>query len=158
MNFNKLTKALAFIIIAEATGAAGSIFTASAIPAWYATLNKPAFNPPNFIFAPVWTILYFLMGISAFLVFEKGFAKKEVRLALLVFAIQLILNILWSFVFFGLKSPGLAFLEIIILWVSILATTLAFYKISKPASFLLIPYLLWTTFAVFLNFAIFRLN
>lgn len=158
MNFNKLTKALAFIIIAEATGAAGSIFTTRAIPVWYPTLNKPAFSPPNFIFAPVWTTLYFLMGIAAYLVFEKGFAKKEVKFALLVFALQLILNVLWSFVFFGLKSPGLAFLEIIILWVSILATTLAFYKISKPASYLLIPYLLWTTFAAFLNFAIFRLN
>ena len=158
MEFKKLRIAFIFIIIAEAAGATGSIFTASAIPAWYATLQKPAFNPPNFIFAPVWTILYFLMGVSAFLVFEKGFTKKEVRFALLVFALQLILNVLWSFVFFGLKSPSLAFLEIIILWVSILATIFYFYKISKPASYLLIPYLLWTTFAAFLNFAIFRLN
>lgn len=158
MNGKKLRIAFLFVIIAETAGAAGSIFTTSAIPVWYATLNKPAFSPPNFIFAPVWTTLYFLMGIAAYLVFDKGFAKKEVRFALLVFALQLILNVLWSFVFFGLKSPGLAFLEIIILWVSILATTLAFYKISKSASFLLIPYLLWTTFAAFLNFAIFRLN
>ena len=158
MKLKKLRIAFVFVIIAEVAGATGSIFTASAIPAWYATLNKPTFNPPNFIFAPVWTILYFLMGVSAFLVFEKGFTKKEVRFALLVFALQLILNVLWSFVFFGLKSPSLAFLEIIILWVSILATILAFYKISKPASFLLLPYLLWTTFAAFLNFAILRLN
>ena len=137
MKLKKLRIAFIFVIISEAAGAAGSIFTASAIPAWYATLQKPAFNPPNFIFAPVWTILYFLMGVSAFLVFEKGFTKKEVRFALLVFALQLILNVLWSFVFFGLFY---------------------FYKISKPASYLLIPYLLWTTFAAFLNFAIFRLN
>lgn len=158
MKLKKLSVAFIFVIISEAAGGAGSVFTTGAIANWYASLERPSFTPPNWIFGPVWTTLYFLMGIAAYLVFNEGFSKKEVKLALSVFAVQLILNVLWSFIFFGLKSPGLALFEIIVLWFSILTTIVIFYRISKPASFLLVPYLLWTTFAALLNVAIFKLN
>ena len=149
---------MVFVVLVELVGVIGSIFTSPAIPTWYATLNKPSFNPPNWIFAPVWTLLYLSMGISAFLIWEKGINKKEVRIALLIFGSQLILNVLWSYLFFGLKSPSLAFVGIIVLWLAITATIYAFYKISKPAGLILIPYILWVTFAAFLNFSILILN
>lgn len=147
-----------FIISCQLTGALGSIFTIPAIPTWYASLNKPVFNPPNWIFAPVWTTLYFLMAIAAFLIFQKGWQKKEVRYALKVFTLQLGLNSLWSFVFFGLKSPSLAFAEIVFLWGFVYFSTILFYKISKPAGILLIPSVVWVAFASLLNLFIVKLN
>ena len=158
MGIKRAVRALVFVVLVELVGVIGSIFTSPAIPTWYATLNKPSFNPPNWIFAPVWTLLYLSMGISAFLIWEKGINKKEVRIALLIFGSQLILNVLWSYLFFGLKSPSLAFVGIIVLWLAITATIYAFYKISKPAGLILIPYILWVTFAAFLNFSILILN
>jgi len=131
----------------------GSIFTTSAIPGWYATLQKPSFSPPNFLFAPVWTTLYILMGISLALILNK-----KNKTAIIFFVVQLVLNSLWSILFFGLKSPKLAFVEIIFLWLAILITILKFFKISKLAGWLFVPYLLWVSFASFLNLTIVKLN
>lgn len=153
-----ILKLIVSIIISQLAGLIGATFTSRAIPTWYATLNKPTFNPPNWLFGPVWTALYLLMGISLFLVWQKGLYYNGVKIALIVFGIQLILNILWSILFFGLKSPLAAFIEIIILWLLILVTILTFYKISRAAAILLLPYILWVSFASILNFSLWRLN
>ncbi|NMC35407.1 tryptophan-rich sensory protein, partial [Candidatus Beckwithbacteria bacterium] len=110
------------------------------------------------VFAPVWTTLFILMGMALYLVWQQGFGKKEVKKALTIFGVQLVLNILWSILFFGLRNPSLALVDIVLLWVLILATMLSFAKISKPAAWLLIPYLAWVSFASILNFAIWKLN
>jgi len=136
----------------------GSAVTLPSIPTWYAQLNKPFFNPPNFIFGPVWTVLYLLMGISLYLVWNKGWKNKNTNKAIRVFLVQLALNFSWSFVFFGLHLPFLAFLTIIALWIIIFYTITLFKKISKLASELLIPYLLWVSFALILNLFIVILN
>lgn len=144
------------ILISEGAGILGSIFTFSSIPTWYAGLAKPSFSPPNFVFGPVWTTLYALMGISLYLVW--GSKAKSKQHAMRLFFIQLGLNVLWSVIFFGLKSPGLAFIEIIALWIAIILTIKAFRKISKNATYLLYPYLFWVSFATVLNFSIWILN
>ena len=154
-NSGKLAIAM---FVSLAAGGLGSIFTSSAIPTWYATLTRPALNPPNWIFAPVWTTLFVLMGIATWLIWKQGIDKPKVREALKIFLGQLTLNVLWSFIFFGLHNPGLAFLEIIFLWLAILATILSFSKVSKTAAFLLVPYIAWVSFASYLNLAIWRLN
>ncbi len=146
------------IIICQLAGFIGSIFTTSSIPTWYASLNKPSFNPPNWVFAPVWTVLYLLMGIALYLIWRKGLSDKNVKIAFMVFVFQLVLNSLWSFLFFGLESPFAAFIEIIILWIAILVSIILFFRISWIAGVLLIPYILWVSFASVLNFAIWRLN
>jgi len=158
MNKTNFIKLIAAILVCMLAGAIGSIFTAPAINTWYASIRKPWFNPPNWLFAPVWTTLFFLMGISLYIVWGKGLEKKEVKLAVSVFGIQLALNILWSFLFFGLQSPFLAFVEIVLLWLAILATMMLFYKVSKNAGLLLAPYLLWVSFAAFLNYNVLMLN
>ncbi|MCX7766736.1 MAG: tryptophan-rich sensory protein [Candidatus Sumerlaeia bacterium] len=145
------------IMICLMAGFIGSIVTTPAIPDWYATLQKPAFTPPNWVFAPVWTTLYVLMGISLFLVWRLPFTKTTAS-AIIVFGIQLFFNICWSILFFGFKSPLLAFIDIIFLWIAILLTIIKFYKVSAIASLLLIPYLLWVSFASILNLAIVVLN
>jgi len=146
------------IVICLTAGALGSFFTTPAISTWYATLIKPSIAPPNWVFFPVWTALFIMMGISLFLVWKKGFQDHLVKAALSVFAIQLILNILWSAAFFGLRSPLAGLIEIIILWVAILAMILRFMRISKVAGLLLIPYIIWVTFAAMINFLIWSLN
>ena len=146
------------IIACLMAGAFGSVFTFSSIPTWYASLNKPFFTPPNWLFGPAWTTLYILMGIALFLVWNKGFKDKEPKLALYVFSIQLILNAAWSFLFFGLRSPLLGLAGIIPLWVSILLTIWRFWKIDKRAGALLIPYLVWVSFATALNYAVLAMN
>ncbi len=153
-----ILKLVVSIVACLAAGAIGSIFTRSAIPTWYATLEKPAFNPPNWLFAPVWTLLDILMGIAAFLVWRKGLENRQVRIALIAFLVQLILNALWSVVFFGLQSPLYGLIVITVLWIAILFTTLKFYSISRAAGVLLWPYLLWVTFAAVLNESIWLLN
>lgn len=158
MHIKDLLKLIASIIICQLAGFIGSLFTSPAIPTWYETLRKPSFNPPNWLFSPVWITLFLLMGISLFLVWKKGMKERIVKVGLSLFAIQLMLNILWSILFFGLKSPLLAFIEIIILWFAILLTILKFFKISKPAGLLLLPYILWVSFAAFLNFFLWNLN
>jgi benzodiazapine receptor len=147
---------LSSILLCLSAGFLGSIFTAPSIPTWYAALNKPAFNPPSWIFAPVWTFLYILMGISLYLILVNK--KKNKKLAIKLFLAQLILNSLWSILFFGAHSLYLAFLEIILLWLTIFATIYEFRKIEPNAAWLLIPYLIWVTFASYLNFTIWQLN
>jgi translocator protein len=138
-------------------GFLGSLLTTPAIDGWYKIINKPSFNPPNWIFSPVWTLLFILMGISLFLILKKPKSHYRKK-AIIVFSLQLALNLFWSFLFFFLKSPNLAFLEIIILWFFILATILYFWRLSRLAAYLLIPYLSWVSFASILNYYIWRLN
>ncbi len=155
INFPKLIFA---IVICQLAGFIGSIFTTPKIAIWYASLSKPAFNPPNWLFGPVWTILFILMGISLYLIIIQDTREKKVKIAAFVFGIQLALNTLWSILFFGLQSPLLAFIEIIFLWLAILATILLFRKINKTAAYLLIPYILWVSFAAVLNLSVFLMN
>lgn len=154
----KKIKLLTAILICQGVGFLGAFFTMPSIPTWYKSLNKPSFSPPNWIFAPVWTLLFLLMAISAYLVWNKDLKKARIREALVVFVFQLLLNFFWSIYFFGLHEPYLAFLEILALWLAILLTIMKFYKISKPASYLLIPYILWVSFAAILNLSIVLLN
>jgi tryptophan-rich sensory protein len=158
MSIRDILKLVVSIVTCLGAGAIGSIFTRSAIPTWYATLEKPSFNPPNWLFAPVWTFLYILMGVAAFLVWRKGLENRQVRIALIVFLIQLVLNALWSVVFFGLESPLYGLIVISILWIAILVTVIKFFRISRVASVLMWPYLLWVTFAAVLNSSIWLLN
>jgi len=158
MKLNNFFKLVIAIIVSQLAGVIGSVFTISSIPTWYATLQKPSFSPPNWIFGPAWTTLYFLMGVAAFLVWRHGFEKKEVRRALTIFGGQLVLNALWSIIFFGLHNPFWAFIEIIVLWLAILWTIFAFYKISRATAYLLLPYILWVSFAAYLNYSIWILN
>jgi len=158
MNFYAPFKLIGFIALAELAGIVGAIFTTPAIPKWYAELVKPEVAPSNWIFGPVWTTLFALMGIAAFLVWQKGIQRKEVKIALGIFLSQLILNTLWSVIFFGWQNPGAAFVEIIFLWLAILATIIAFAKISPQAAWLLVPYILWVSFAGYLNYTIWILN
>ena len=142
------------IVICQVAGLIGSFFTMPAIATWYATLAKPTFTPPNWIFGPVWTILFLLMGISLYIIWSH----KANKTALIFFSIQLVLNILWSILFFGLKSPLLAFGEILILWCAILITIIRVYPMSKFAAWLLMPYIAWVSFAAILNFTVYLLN
>ncbi|WP_136466034.1 TspO/MBR family protein [Flagellimonas onchidii] len=146
------------VIVCLLIGFLSSFATQSSVNDWYLTLNKPSFNPPNEIFAPVWTILYTLMGISAGIVWSKGFHHIWVKTALYHFAFQLLFNALWSIVFFGLKSPLLALLIILTLLTLIMLTIKWFKVVSKIAAYLLIPYLLWVCFAAVLNYNIWLLN
>ena len=153
-----LPKILIAVAICLGIGFFSGFATQSSIDTWYATLNKPFFNPPNWIFAPVWTILYVLMGIAAGIVWSKGFYHKLVQTALYHFIFQLLLNGLWSIVFFGFKSPGLALLVIIALIILLLLTIKWFKVVSKTAAYLLLPYLIWVLFASVLNISIWQLN
>jgi len=143
------------ILIAYAVAFLGSLVTTPSIANWYATLNKPSFNPPNYLFGPVWTLLFTLMAISAYLVWRK---QKKITAELKIYGVQLGLNFLWSYLFFGLQRPGLALFEILLLWIFIALTITKFYKVDKLAAYLLIPYILWVSFAVFLNYSIVTLN
>ena len=142
------------IVLPFLASAIGGLFTASSVSTWYVDLIKPSFNPPSWIFGLVWTILYLLMGISLYLVWTKKYDKQT----FMIFGVQLFLNALWSILFFGMKLPFYAFIEIVFLWFAILMTIIYFYRINKISAYLLIPYLLWVSFAVVLNFAIFILN
>lgn len=146
------------IIVCESAGLIGSIFTFPAIAGWYSGLVRPEIAPPNWIFGPVWTTLFVLMGIAAFLVWKNGRDRQEVKIALAIFGGQLILNTLWSIIFFGLHNPGAALLEIVFLWLAILATIITFARISRRAAWLLVPYILWVSFAGYLNYSIWILN
>ncbi|HLD58372.1 MAG TPA: TspO/MBR family protein [archaeon] len=151
-------KLIVSILLCEAAGIIGSVFTIPAISGWYAGLQKPFFVPPNWVFAPAWTILFLLMGLSLYLVWEKGFKEKKAKIAIVFFIIQLALNVLWSALFFGLKSPFLAFVGIIFLWVYIAITIFEFRRISKKAALLLLPYIAWVSFAALLNYFVWILN
>lgn len=146
------------ILVCQAAGWIGGIFTSSSVKWWFPYLFKPFFNPPSWIFGPVWTSLFLLMGISLYIVWQSGSKSKHYRLAMIVFSAQLAFNVLWSALFFGLRSPLAAFVEILILWPLIVAMIIVFRRISKTASCLQVPYLLWVTFAAVLNFSIYYLN
>ncbi|OPX69177.1 MAG: TspO/MBR family protein [Methanoregulaceae archaeon PtaB.Bin056] len=151
-------KLLAAIVICNLAGIIGSLITITGEGSWYAAIEKPSFNPPGFVFGPVWTTLYILMGISVYLIWMEGTGRRDVRVALTFFSVQLALNALWTFLFFGLQSPFLGLVEIIILWLFIIATIVAFYRINKNAAFFMVPYLAWVTFAAFLTYSIWILN
>jgi len=159
MKINNFFKLVIAIGVSLGAGVIGSFFTAPAVQSgWYIGIVKPALNPPAWVFGPVWTTLFALMGIAAFLVWKKGLDRRDVKIALGIFLGQLVLNTFWSIIFFGLHSPGGALIEIVFLWLAILSTIVAFYKISKPAAWLLVPYILWVSFAMYLNYSIWMLN
>ena len=154
----RLTKLIISIAFCLSIAFLGSYFTITKIPTWYATLNKPSFNPPNKIFGPVWTFLYLNMGISLYMVWSRGTKNKQVREAIWLFIAQITLNLFWSIFFFGLESPLLGLLDIVFLWFFVVFTIRSFYKISKNAGLILIPYLVWISFAALLNFFVYILN
>lgn len=164
MKIKNIKTLLGCILICELAGFVGALFSISAIPTWYVTLAKPILNPPSWVFGPVWTILYALMGISLYLVLQQGHEKENVKtvisskVAVKIFFVQLLLNAIWSIIFFGLKNTGLALFDILAMWLAIVTTIFTFYKISKPASYLLLPYLAWVSFATYLNYSIWILN
>lgn len=155
MNYYRL---IGSIVLCQAAGIIGGIFTAQSVTTWYAGLAKPVFSPPNWVFGPVWITLYLMMGVALYLVWQRTGSIYGSPLLFSVFFLQLMLNALWSFVFFGLRSPFWGFIEITVLWGSIVATIALFRKASLPAALLLVPYLLWVSFAAVLNISIWRLN
>lgn len=140
-----------------AAAAIGAAFTSPNVPGWYANLNKPSWTPPSWVFGPVWSLLYLLMGISAWQVWRRTGLRAAI-VPLVLFGIQLLLNAAWSGLFFGLRSPGAALIDIVLLWCAILATVITFWRRSAPAGWLMLPYLAWVSFAVALNLAIWNLN
>ncbi len=151
-------KLIVSIVLAGLAGFIGSFFTTSSVITWYPTLIKPSFNPPSWLFGPVWTILYIMIGVSLYLVWTSKAKAKVKKNAYIIFGVQLILNSLWSIVFFGMQQPAWAFLVIALLWISIIYNALVFYRISKPAGYLLVLYFLWVSFASALNLSIWILN
>jgi benzodiazapine receptor len=149
---------IACVILCELVGSIGSLFTTPAIPTWYASLKKPILTPPSWVFAPVWFALYFLMGLSLYIVWAKGLQKPNVRLAIATFGAQLILNLFWSVAFFGARSVLFGLATILCLLAALVATVLIFGRTSRTAQILLLPYLAWVAFATILNFEIALLN
>ena len=145
------------VVICLAAAALGAFATTPEIDGWYQTLAKPSWNPPASIFGPVWTTLYLMMAVAAWLVWKQG-GLPGARVALILFGIQLVLNVAWSWIFFRFHQPGWAFAEMLVLWLAIIATTFAFFRCSTAAGWLMTPYLAWVSFAAFLNFTIWRLN
>lgn len=146
-----------FLVLAFAASAIGGLATYPAIPDWYQNLEKPSWTPPDAVFGPVWTVLYVFMAVAAWLVWKRGGWAAH-RVPLILWIVQLVLNSLWSILFFGMRNPGLGLVEIGILWLAILATLIAFWKVSHPAGWLMVPYLAWVSYASALNFAIWSLN
>ena len=155
---SKAVRIVVAIAICELAGIVGSLFTRPSIPGWYAGLTKPSFNPPNAVFGPVWITLYALMGIAAWLVYDKGQSGAKIRRPLAIFVAQLVLNVLWSIMFFGVHHILGGFVIIVALWILIATTIKLFWPISKAAAVLLVPYLLWVSFATALNAALYVLN
>ena len=154
-SYPKLAAVILFCLIA---GSLGSLVTINGPGSWYATLQKPFFAPPNWVFAPVWITLFILMGIALYLVWQCGTENREVKMALGIFGVQFALNVIWSFLFFGLESSLLGLIDIILLWVMIVVTIRAFYRVKKSAAYLLIPYLAWVSLASALNGAVYFMN
>lgn len=149
---------LTAIFVCQAAGLVGAKVTRPALKPWYRDLKKPFFTPPDWLFAPAWITLYLLMAVAAYLIWMQGLNTDGVKAALLVFIIQLILNSAWSFIFFGMKSLFYGLIEIIFLWISIAMCLVLFWQILPLAGWLMVPYLLWVSFATALNFAIWKLN
>lgn len=146
------------LIIPLSIGALGGFFTMEAVKTWYTTLNKPSFNPPNYLFGPVWSTLYAIMGIASYLIWKRRKVAENYTLAASVYFIQLVLNLMWSFIFFYQQQIGLALIEIIILLVAIIANSILFYRINKVAGLLYLPYIMWVSFATVLTYSIYMLN
>lgn len=146
------------ILLPLLVGAISGLFTALGVKGWYANAVKPSFNPPNWIFGPVWTILYIMMGIALFLVWKAAADKQLKRTAIVLYGVQLALNFCWSIIFFKMQEPGWAFAEILLMWLMILLTIIWFGKISSTAAWLLVPYICWVSFAAVLNYSIWQLN
>ncbi|HET8523719.1 MAG TPA: TspO/MBR family protein [Thermomicrobiales bacterium] len=158
-NLREFGEILGAIGICEGAGGIGAIATSKGVKTWYPTLKKPSFNPPPGVFGPVWTLLYALMGSALYLVWKaRRGDRDEADAAARLFAVQLALNVLWSFIFFRFQKPGLALIEIVVLWIAIVKTVRAVFNVSSMAGWFMLPYLLWTSFAVALNFSIWRLN
>lgn len=157
MNTKNIFRLVLCILIPLAVGGLSGYLTTSNIASWYATLVKPSFNPPNNIFGPVWSVLYLLMGISFYLALNNAKPENKSKI-IFVFAIQLVLNFFWSIIFFNLHQLGFALTEIVFLWISILAMIITFYKTNKLAAYMNVPYLLWVSFATFLNYSLYHLN
>ena len=155
---NNTLKLIIAIAIPVAVGGISGFFTATGVDSWYQTINKPSWNPPGWIFGPVWTTLYVMMGIALYLVWKSNASEGVKKNAVTIFAIQLILNFFWSFIFFDQQQPGWALVEIIIMWIAILLTIFAFAKVNKTAAWLLVPYISWVSFATILNYTIWKLN
>lgn len=158
MKSTEVLKLLSSVVVCQLAGIIGSVFTASSVSTWYAALRKPSFTPPGWLFGPVWISLYALMGVAAYLVWRSGLTHREVRIALTLFVAQLVLNALWSAMFFGLRSPLAGFVNILALWVLILLTVFYFLRVSTTAGVLLVPYIVWVTFAAVLNYSIWTMN
>ena len=158
IKLGELARLILCIAICQMAGVIGSIFTASSVATWYTTLNKPWFSPPGSVISAVWILLFVLMGISLFLVWRQGISGADSKIALAVFAAQLLVNTLWSYAFFGLQSPLAGVVVIVVLWLLILQTIIRFWPIRKGAALLLVPYIIWVSFAGFLNYSIWRLN
>ena len=154
----KILKIVLVVVLCVTVGYLSGLVTRESILTWYVTLNKPSFNPPNWVFAPVWTLLYIMMGVAAGMIWTSNSEEQTTKKALGFFAIQLGLNALWSYLFFGLHNPLLALIEIILLWLMIFETYNLFKKIHKTAGFLMLPYLVWVSFATILNASIWWLN
>ena len=152
----KIYKLIIAILIPQLAGVIGSVFTVSSVSGWYLTLEKPELNPPSWVFGPVWTALFLMMGYALYVVWTSDAPKKKA--ALWAFGSQLVLNIFWSVLFFGMKSPVAAAVEIVILWLAIAINIYFFSKVSRVAAWLLAPYIFWVTFAAYLNFSIWKLN
>lgn len=158
MKINNISKLITSLLACQLAGIIGMVFTSPSIPTWYKTLIKPPLQPPNWIFGPVWFVLYIMMGISIYVIWTSQGRSKDKQKAVYVFLTQLALNTLWSIIFFGAHMTLLAFIEIVLIWAAILYTILLFRKISGLAAYLLVPYLLWVSFASYLNLAIWILN
>ncbi|SDE92865.1 TspO/MBR family protein [Halorientalis regularis] len=146
------------VLASELLGGLGNLLSLSGVTTWYPTLTKPAFTPPGWVFGPVWITLFALMGVAAWLVWRAGLDDRTVRIALALFAGQFAFNVAWSGAFFGLRSPLLGLVVIAVLWLTIVATVLAFDRVDRRAALLLVPYLLWVSFAALLNYELWRLN
>jgi tryptophan-rich sensory protein len=155
---NNFLKLIFAISIPLTVGATSGFFTASGVSTWYQTINKPSWNPPSWIFGPVWTTLYVMMGISFFLVWKSGTEDTLKNKAIVFFAVQLLVNFFWSFIFFKLHQIGWAFVDIIVMWVLILFTIFNFARVNNTAAWLLVPYISWVSFATILNYTIWKLN
>jgi translocator protein len=155
---NNVVKLIIAIAIPLIVGGISGFFTVSSVGGWYQTINKPSWNPPNWIFGPMWTTLYVMMGIALFLVWKTDTSTELKKIAIILFAVQLILNFFWSFIFFNQHQPGWALADIIAMWCCILLTIFAFAQVNKTAAWLLVPYISWVSFAGILNYTIWRLN
>jgi benzodiazapine receptor len=158
VSLSSVIRLVVSVLACLAAGGIGSLFTYKAIPTWYRALKKPRYTPPNWAFGPIWTTLYILMGVSVFLVWNKGLTVYGATVAFTLFWIQLVVNVIWSVIFFGMKSKGGGVIIIIVLWLLILATTVIYFGVSAWAGGLLVPYIVWVSVASYLNIGIWLLN